>query len=146
MRHDKIVARTLLISFVVNVALAAPVAVRQRLLHPDGAGAASEKRLNSDGESELAASAAGEPFHLPDSGSWADTRARIPLELFGVVRRPTLRVNRISAPVASSFGRVAAVATSRGRVRARVRVRVRARVASPFYSATVAAAVTAAPW
>ena len=83
MRQDRIVARILLIFSVVNVALAAPAVVRQG--HPDMTRAASEKRYStSDDESQLAASA-GEPLHLPDSGSWADTRARIPL-LFGVIR------------------------------------------------------------
>ena len=101
MRQDRIVARILLIFSVVNVALAAPAVVRQG--HPDMARAASQKRyLTSDDESQLAASA-GEPLHLPDSGSWADTRARI---LFGVVR-----VNGGSASKSNGFGPVAAHAT-----------------------------------
>jgi hypothetical protein len=48
MRQDKTIARILLISFVANVALAAPAVVRQR--HLDVAKAASEKRASSNDE------------------------------------------------------------------------------------------------
>ena len=142
MRQDKIVTRIILIFSVVNVALAAPAVVRQGRPDPDVAGAASEKRDGSDDESKLASSAssksfAGEPLYLPHSGSWADTRARIRLDLLGAVRRPTLRVGGVSARNARRFGSLGGVD---GVATARARVRVRARVVSPFYAATVAAA------
>ena len=145
MHCDKITARILLVFSVVNVARAAPAVVRQGHPDPDVTGAASEKRYDSDDESKLASPAfstsfTGEPLHLPHSVSWADTRARVPLDHFG---RPTLRVGGVNARDARRFGPLGGV-DGVARARARARARVRARVISPFYSATVAA-VSAAP-
>ena len=141
MRRDRIVSRILLILSFVNASFAAPAVVRQG--HLDVAGAASEKRWPSTSDDESGSSSAsstslaghaGELLHLPHSGgSWADTRARIRLDLFGVVRRPRvvrpLRINRVGALVARRFGPVAGVFYSReiaagpsASARARVRV------------------------
>ena len=90
MHRGKIIAQILLIFSVANVALAAPAVVRQGYPDPDAAGAASEKRDGSNDESKLTSPVStGEPLHLPYSGSWADTRARAPLDLFAERRNET---------------------------------------------------------